>query len=185
MRLFRLALEKEEVPNVTDHVKEEKISTIIMKGPLSEVYTKALKIAYAKDPDTGITEIEQKEHKEKEAGTVEALESSAIDVAIANAVAANSSQVTPTDSFQTVYGVAKDYVNDDTLLDISKELNNCPENSEFILIIDGTQAGPDSQVSSIPQERMVQIQSAIECLVDVYKGKIFHSLEEFKESFKK
>jgi hypothetical protein len=143
--------------------------TIMMKGPLAEIYTRALDIAYAKpDPLTGES----------------VMESQQMDVAMLQKLATSLSGVAPmpTNNFQTVYGVSRDAVDKTVVVNITKEITN-PENvgRDFFLIIDGTQPGANSDVSSAPVETMRMI-DALECLVESHGGKVFTSLQQFADS---
>lgn len=142
--------------------------TILMKGPLAEVFTRALDIAYAKtDPESG-----------------EALESQQMDVAMMQKLASSmvNGEVPPTNNFQTVYGVSRDAVDQGTVVDITQELGaRQNDRGDFFLIIDGTQPGDNSDVSSTPVETMRMI-SALECLMESHGGKVYSSLQEFAQS---
>ena len=186
MSLFKRALEDNSEAEQTD-------KTILMKGPLAEIYTNALDIAYAKNPETGERVVDEagkpvmaeppEPTATQDAGNI-AQETEAIDVMmaqqLARAMAAQDAK--PTDSFQTVYGVSKDNVDDDVVVDVTKEIVNQPENSEFILIMDGTQPSANGSNASVPQERMERMDmltSALEAIVEVHGGKVYKSLKEF------
>lgn len=164
--LLARALESE---NVTTPDSTEK--TIVIKGPLSDVYTKALSIAYAKtEPNPEATEV--------------ATESQQMDVVMFEKLAAQmklNSDVPPTHHFQTVYGVSRDNVTQDVVVDITQEVVNQPERGDFYLIIDGTKPGANSETVSAPEETVRMI-AAVECIVESYGGKVFSSLEEFAKS---
>lgn len=163
-RIFRQALEA-YTPETTD---EESKDFIVMKGPLSELYTEALNKVYAKpDAVTGV-----------------ATESQANDALMMQALASDVNTQTEegADSKTTVYGVSAAAPTQDDLLDISKEFEG---DDKFVLIIDGTVPGPNSPEDAIPGERAEVLTGAMEAFVKALGGQVFHSLEEFAESRKK
>lgn len=170
MKLLRRALED---ANSSDDNEQ----TIVMKGPLADVYTKALDVAYAKDnPDA----------QQPEPEAVAAMESQQMDVAIMQklqaALAAGSAP--PTDNFQTVYGVSRDELNDDVVVDVTSELAEQPENSEFVLVVDATTPGANGEGASAPVERLEEISAALECMVMAHGGKVYSSLKDYAASRK-
>jgi hypothetical protein len=86
----------------------------------------------------------------------------------------------PTDNFQTVYGVSKDDVTEDTVVDVAAELVNSPEATDFVLVVDACSPGENGDVGT-PDEKMVQLTGALECMVECLGGKVVHSLEEAVE----
>ena len=141
---------------------------IVMKGPLAEIYGRALNVMYAK-PDPLTEEV--------------VMESMAQDAQymqkVINAIGSNNDEVENTE-LTTVYGVAKSEITDQTVIDITRELATPvdKEPTDFVLIIDGTQPGANSEVSSVPQERLM----ALEHLVLAHKGRVFGSLLEYAKS---
>ena len=213
MSLLRRSLESYDttptnnVPmaNVNDGVNQ----TIVMKGPLSEIYTKALNMAYAKTdkltqrvepvedrtivPDTKTNGMappaspmlepvaleDLGPHTERIKKLVAALESQQIDATLmeklSKTLTAAEEPVAPTDSFQTIYGVSRDNLNDSDLVEVTKEIAVTPknENSEYFVVIDRT--GSDDETP----DKIVQLGNAMETVVNVFGGKVFHSLEEY------
>lgn len=168
MSMLRAALESEEEEQPGEQ-------SIVMKGPLAEIYTNALNVAYAKDDPLEVVE------------QTAALESAAIDVMMAQQLAkamSTDEDSSPTDAFQTVYGVSKDAVSDEIIVDVTSELASPERNGEFALIIDGTQPGDNSTGTSLPEERMVELSAVLEGLVEAHGGKVYRSLKEFGESRK-
>jgi hypothetical protein len=159
--MLRRALE-DIVPEVTTEDGE----TILMKGPLSEIFTQALDVAYAKEnPDENAS-----------------LESQQMDVAIMSKLSnAISNSPSPTTNLQTVYGVSKDAISEDTVVDVTTELANAPDESDFVLIIDAVGNGRNS---TEPTERMIDLAEAMECLVECHGGKVFTSLKDYVNSRK-
>jgi hypothetical protein len=188
MTMLRRALENSDASTDDNNVSDAS-KMIVMKGPLAEIYKNALDVLYAKDPATG-ERIHDDEGKpvltepSKECQTI-SIETEAIDVMLARQLARSMSaqNVKPTDSFQTVYGVSKDAVTDETMVEVTNELAAQPEtSSDFVLIVDGTQPSSIGDNTSVPQEKMVQMQNALECVVEAYRGKVYHSLKEFAEA---
>jgi uncharacterized Ntn-hydrolase superfamily protein len=200
MSLLRLRLAVEAYDAPQDTIPNDGVNqTIVMKGPLSDIYTKALNIAYAKkDKLTG--EVEPVEETNivqdtKVGGAmppannilqdpvaienlVSALESQAIDAALMEKLSRTlndaSDDAPPTDSFQTVYGVSRDDLNEEDLVSIAKDVSTQPEStSEYIVVIDRTGCSSDDP------EQVMKLSSAIESLIDAFGGKVFSSLEDY------
>lgn len=160
-RVFARALESHDPANDTG---TEKKDTIVMKGPLSEVYTQALNAVYAKpegSPD-GV-----------------AVESQANDALMMQALASdfnNPPSEEESAGTTTVYGVSGSAPTNDDLIDISKEFEG---DNKLVLIVDGVQPGPNSGDDSIPVERAELLGEALESFVKANGGQVFHSLEEY------
>lgn len=165
MDMLRAALEQN-----TETTNSEK--TIIMKGPLADIYTKALDVAYAKEDPTESLSADP------------ALESAAIDVMLAKELAKSlaPSSAAPTDNFQTVFGVSKDDVGSETIVNVANELTEQNDGGEFILIIDGTAPGANGEGSGESAERLEYLSNALECLVSSFGGRTFTGLAEFAKS---
>jgi hypothetical protein len=146
-------------------------ASIILKGPLSQVYSDALQKAYSNDrPEENATSTESQQ----------------IDATIMSKLAdmLAPQQAQATDGYQTVYGVSKDQVDDEVVVDVTKELTQAPQSSDgrgFVLVIDGTQPGANGQYEGDDQVRVV---SALESLVVSMGGKVFHSLKDYGQSLK-
>ena len=164
MRLLRRALE--EISGQTND--EDK--GIVIKGPLSDEFTDALNKEYAKEPEE----------------TGAAMESAAIDTMMMQQLAKsmNIQNNSPTDSFQTVYGVSKDEVTQDTIVEVASELSAQQDTRDFILIIDGTTPGDNGDSNSAPIERLEILNSALECLVIAHGGKVYSSLTQYAKTRK-
>lgn len=140
---------------------------IVMKGPLSEMYTQALNKVYAKTEGSpeGV-----------------AVESQANDALMMQQLAQDLNNP-PGDeenaSTTTVYGVSKDSPSNDDFINISKEFEG---DDKLVLIIDGVQPGPNSPDDSIPAERAEMLSGALESFVLANGGQVFHSLEEYAAS---
>lgn len=140
-------------------------ANIILKGPLSEIYTKALYELYPKDGA---------EPSAPSAPVAAALESQAIDQALLERL---SKIVAPADTVavagtQTVYGVAATDVTEQTVVDVTNDLAATPEGSDYVFIMDGTK--PEQ-----PSEQFVKIEVALECMVEANGGKFFRSFKDF------
>lgn len=167
MSQFRRAFENQGAEGEDDQF-------IVMKGPLSMLYTEALAKVYAKDklPD----------------GETVATESMANDALMMQALAQDYGTQDSNDGSggaTTVYGVSASDVNEDDFVNISKELTG-PD--KMVLIIDGTGAGPNSPEDSVPQERVEELSDmtgALETFVTKVGGRVYHSLEEFALSRRK
>jgi hypothetical protein len=172
------------------------------------VYAKALDIAYAKDDPTddavdNASEAAAAPDTPQEAATNDApetavvettengtdqpvMESAANDVMMQQAAAAVLNTPEPVaNTTLTVYGVNKNELDQDTVVDMTKELVNHENPSDFVLIVDGTQPGPNGETAGEPGERLEAISSAMECMVEAFGGRTFPSLEAFQESLKK
>lgn len=161
-RVFKQALEAYDATSTGG--EGEGKDFIVMKGPLSELYTEALNKVYAKpDALTGV-----------------ATESQANDAmmmqALANDVSNQGDQTDDTGGATTVYGVSATDLDNENFTDISKEFEG---DDKFVLIIDGVQPGANSPDDSIPVERGELLTSAMESFVKANGGEVYHSLQEF------
>lgn len=166
MKLLRQALETVEASEPVD-------ATVVMRGPLSEVYAQALNIAYAKNPPVA----------EEQA----VMESAAIDVTLAKKLprmVINGDFPQPPKPVHTLYAISKDSVNENTLIEVSQELVANPPNGErdFICIVDGSVSNTSGDKAGLPETRVAQLTSAMESLVTAYGGKVFTSLHAYANS---
>ncbi len=197
--LFRLALEDSETQ--TPAQKE-----VVMQGPLAEIYAKALDVAYAK-PDTVTEEVvfggdknqessaEQKQDAAEEAhdaggvkaddqtGTeVIAQETQANDALTAQAIAAQSAPREEAPSAEvTIYGVTQSEVTDATVAEVTKQITEKKPGSEYILILDATQPGPNGGTGT-PSERTIDLNRALETVAECLGAKVYPSLESYCEA---
>jgi hypothetical protein len=203
--LFRIALEGEAVPATDPAPQAATEPTVELKGPLADVYARALDIAYAKeDPNADAVDnaadagkaqspadaatiqdpAESTVAESNNTGTTQpAFESSANDTLTAQALAATlvvPEQVQNTTL--TVYGVNRNDVDEEQVVDLTKELVNQDSPEDFVLIMDATQPGPNGDGSSAPVEKMEMLSASMECIVEVFGGRVFHSLEDFKQA---
>lgn len=186
--MLRMALEGETI----EMSKRPEEPTIVMSGPLSEIFTKALDVAYAKaDPVSGTAGIAQ----ESQAQDVTVMQK------IVESINNNSQQaLQPPEAgdgqFEKgfaapasgadiqVYGVAKADITDADVVDVADALMN--EDTEtkpkdFVVIVDSTLPGANG-VGSAPQEEIEYLSEAMESLTHKLGGRFYHSFEEFVEA---
>jgi hypothetical protein len=141
---------------------------IVMKGPLSQIYTDALNKVYANQaPLTGQI----------------AAESAANDEMMMQAMA--SDFVNQQDSDQaggptTVYGVDSRGVTEDDVTTLTQTLAGISD--KIVLIMDSTVSGPNSPIDSPPPEQVQVLSNAMETMVLAHKGRVFRSLQEYAAS---
>jgi hypothetical protein len=180
--MFRMALEGETV-EMTSRPNEP---TIVMSGPLSEIFTKALDVAYAKaDPVSGTAGI--------------GMESQAQDVTVMQKIveSINNNQQQATQEVDMVdgevgapeaagadlqiYGVAKADITDADVVDVADALMNEDTDSrpkDFVVVVDATLPGANGE-GSAPQEHVEYLSEAMEALTKRLGGRFYHSFEEF------
>ncbi len=167
MKLMRQALEGDTVDN-------DQEQSVLIKGPLSEVYTQSLNIAYAKEPIANETSAEP--------GT--AMESQAQDAMLLQKLMTSITPDPSTDeNYVTLYAVDKDNVTDDDIIKMTQTLADSKTNDsnvdDFVLIMDATQPGPNSQVSGEPTERYVNLAAAMESIATAHGVRVFSSLLDY------
>jgi hypothetical protein len=176
--MFRMALEGETV-EMTSRPNEP---TIVMSGPLSEIFTKALDVAYAKaDPVSGTAGIAQ----ESQAQDVTVMQK------IVESINNNSQQATQavdepgvdprTGADLQVYGVAKADITSDDVVDVADALMNEDEDArpkEFIVVVDSTIPGANGP-GSAQSEEVEYLTEAMESLTKRLGGKFYRSFEAF------
>lgn len=157
--LFRRALESHTEP-------EGSKDTVVMSGPLGDIYTDALNKALAKkDPaEEGV-----------------AMESAANDElmlrALAEEMGASVGGGAPA-SVTTVYGVSAASVQANDVVNVSKHYAQDAD-SKVVLILDGVKPGPNSPEDSIPAERVHELHAALESYVKASGGEVYYSLVDF------
>lgn len=175
--MLRRALATEDIEA---EANTETGGTVLMKGPLSEVFTKALDIAYANDKvengeDVALESLSKNERLVRRIK----MESQQMDVAIMQKLS-NALNGNDTQNVQTVYGVSKDDVTDETIVDVTTELANVTEEGDFILVIDAVGNGE----GSTPTEKVVELTNALECMVTAHGFNVFHSFSDYVRSNK-
>lgn len=199
--LFRMALEDSEAAPAQND--------IVMKGPLAEIYAKALDVVYAK-PDTVTDEVvfggdkaapgessaEQKEEGADAAvdsggvkatdqtGTeIIAQETQANDALTAQHIAAQQAPKEEAPSAEvTIYGVTASDVNDATVAEVTKQITEKKEGSEYVLILDATGPGANGDASSGPVEKIIDLNKALETVATCLGAKVYPSLESYCEA---
>lgn len=167
MKHLRHALEE-------DSNKEDGEKTIVMQGPLSQVYTDALAVAYAKkDPVTGTF----------------GMESQAMDMAnlakLASMVVAPETVPEPD---TLVYGVSPVDLTPEEVVNITGKMAESVDgdpydDNRFVLIIDGTsQDGSAGDVGSSVQARYVDLSAGLESIASGFGIKVYHSLTEYAKT---
>lgn len=143
----------EEVAEATNPADE---ATVLIKGPLSQVFANALDIAYAKPNMPGTTALES-----------QAQEVTLMRQALAGAATGGFSPYANT----VYYSVSKDDATNDDLVNLSKELcDDNSQNSNFILVIDATGPSSNGEQFSNPTEQFVDL--TMESLVKSFGGKV-------------
>ena len=183
MKFLRRALEADI--NENDDLDKK---TIVVKGPLSEVYTKALHVAYAKDPaesdgDENVV-LEAISNTSNRGGSalrraLVSMETQQTDSAIVERLARTLNgmgDITPTNN-TTLYAVSKNELTDQTVVDITSELVEADDSDRVFLIIDGTLPGDNGNASS-PIERVSELSAVIESLAEKHKCRVFYSLQD-------
>jgi hypothetical protein len=178
--MFRLALEGEQI----QETRRPNEPTIVMSGPLSEIFTKALDVAYAKSRSEG--------------EAVVAVESQAQDVTIMQKIVEsinnNATQVAEPVNTEgvpagdgadlQVYGVAKADITDSDVVDVADALMNEDTETrpkEFVVVVDSTIPGANGP-GSAPEEEVEYLSEAMEALTKRLGGKFYRSFEEFVEA---
>lgn len=172
MKLRQALEDSESSPN------PEEQAQIIMKGPLADIYTQALDVALAKeaDPAAGsdvpaVTEV------------VTALETQQMDATLMNGLAkllnAQGADGAPeTSTKEVVYSVGAASVSEDDVVEVAKDLV-ATDGGDFVLIVDGTAPSVNGEAGgAAPVERG----AALECMVNSFGGKVYHSFGEWLKS---
>lgn len=188
--MFRMALEGETI----EMSRRPEEPTIVMSGPLSEIFTKALDITYAKtDPITDRPQIAQ----ESQAQDVTVMQKIIESINNNSTQTLQSSQAgefsepgadgegLPTSGADIqIYGVSKADITSDDVVDVADALMN--EDTEtkpkdFVVIVDSTLPGANGEGSSAPHESVEYLSEAMEALVHRLGGRFYRSFEEFVE----
>lgn len=176
-RLLKYALEgiDEQQSNLDN-------KTVVMKGPLAEVMTKALNITYAKDdPATGQSQVDEATGEVKPALESQQQEVSLIQQLINSATASEA----PMEHGVQVYGISRDDFNqqhlDEITLDLANDVNE-EASPDYVVIVDGTRPSTNSEVAGVPEETLVKLESRAEAITKALGGRFYRSLEEFVES---
>lgn len=154
---------------------EPDAKTVVMDGPLSEVYTQALNIAYSKiDPVTG------------EPAIAASLESQQQDMAYLEELAKALAPATPvTTSSTTVYGVTPTQLDTQEVVKITQDMADAAKENrteDYVLIIDGTQDGAAGDTGSGIEQRYVDLSKGLESIADGLGIKVYKSLTEYAKA---
>lgn len=166
-------------------------ASIVMRGPLADAYTKALNLVYANDASAGTSEPgEATPNAPTETPVPEidaakqtlGLESLESDALIMRSMMARMAFEPPEKEKprQTVYAVTQKDVTPQIVKEVVTELaDSSDRQDEFILIIDGTQAGPNSQNVSEPTDTVKTLCASLEQLVVTMGGQSYHNFGEY------
>jgi hypothetical protein len=157
--MLRIALLGENAQEPSDE------TSIVMQGPLAEIYRKALNVAYAnEDPLSGKPSMESQAQDQQYADL------------IANALLREEeTHLGPL----TVYGVSRVDATPDDLVEVAQTATGVEAPESFILVSDYTQPGPNGEVGA-GGEMLYPVSAAMESMVLALGGHVVHSLEELK-----
>ena len=198
-RILRLALcgEVDEVQNINGlkphdelvSVPEETTDTIKMTGPLSEVYTKALQVVYAKkDLESGLVATESQAN--------DALMHIAIRKALQvkkdielnnNLIILNPEDITVPDSIYVHTRTADDFTADNITPIVTELANSVNETSidRTILIVEGGDQGETEFNTEVPEGSESTVREATESICKSMGVEIYYSFEDFVNSLEK
>jgi len=176
--------EEKPTPIQGQRIEEyEQEKSFVFKGPMAEMMTQALQVAYSKkDPVTEEAEVGEE--------ATPALESAAQDQQlleqmldrIAPEDAQDSSNVT------IVYGFPNDSVTSGDVTEITEEFQRRMEESEdgdiskeVAIVIDGTQIGEDGK-EVMKDEKVVDLTPALESIAQAYGVPVYRSLADVMRS---
>lgn len=191
MKLLRQALAVESAQSQPAAAPADS-AQIQMKGPLADIYSQALAVAYAKDQgkqEDLAAAAEAPDHK----AVTAVLESQQMDVTLmqelAKLVDPSNGQANPA-AADVVYAVSDQGVSEDDVVEVARGLVQAPPGErgqgDFILIVDGTVPGPNGEsAGSEPQEKMQQLGAALESMVQAFGKRVYHSLGEYLSARKK
>jgi hypothetical protein len=162
------------------------------KGPLGEEVTKALQTAYNKDtllgaPDTNVAQGESSPAEtavptdsagNQPEGKDVAMESQAND---ALGAGLGQGQIAPAGEAEpdiVAYAVNENTIDIPTIVDAAQEIDQADEDKEFIVIIDGTM-DPENGLEGVPQERKVELVTALESICRSKNIPVFRSVQAF------
>jgi len=177
MRLMRLVLEGINDPETL------RDKTVVMDGPLGEVFTKALAVAYAKTP------LDQNPNAGE---AIVAVESQVNDSIMQEAVIRTLSKSDVTDTNKpgtTIYGVCKEKVGPQDIINVATKISALQENTQrdfdeqYILVIDATKPQQDTgethtEIVDLNKAEQNNVATALETMAIAFGVKVTHSLEE-------
>lgn len=162
-------------------------------GPLGDEVTKALQVAYNKDALLGAPDAnapatdaqaptdgggEQPQGRETSTDGNVALESQAND---ALGAGLDQGQIQPSGEAPVdtiAYVVNENSIDTPTIVDAAQAMDRADEDKDFILIIDGTM-DPENGLEGVPQERRVELVTALESMARANNVPVFRSVKAF------
>lgn len=162
MKLLRRAFEA--------HIEEkDDKKTISISGPLSEVYTKALQVAYCKtDPilnEPMVADLKDPKPAMETAAQDAQLLGKFIETITGASVNQSGGQTA------SIYAVSRQGLDETEYVKVAEAATKAEDN--FILVVDATQPSPVTPVSSAPVEKVVNLETALENLVSALGGRFF------------
>lgn len=145
--------------------KDEQAKTVVLNGPLSDVFASALQAAYAR-PESSEENQLATESQEME---MQALKKLAAAIILPAPGQEGGAQV---------YGVSETEVTPQDIVNVTTDLaGRDSQPDEYVVILNGT--GEDEQL----QPEMVNLGVALETIVSSYGGRFYRSLEAYAKDF--
>lgn len=185
----QVALEAETLADTV--VKKDGSKLITVKGSLSEVFTQALNTVFAK-PNSLTGEYVAMESQAIDMVHLKRAQAAASGVGEDNVIRVGGHQhpqtVSPDQSSSdhyTIYGVNKLAVKPEDIVDVKSELSKLDpdERANFALVVNyctPSHFSPDA--TGEPKEYMLNLQTALESMVEDMGGKVYKSLDACMES---
>ena len=155
---------------------EEDQANVVFKGPLAEVCVDALRKVYAKSTNDNLDE---------DGDNVVIMESAELDAQLLSSISRMISTGVPVNTENTsaktdvVYTVNKDVTDDQTLVDLTKELANHNEDEgRLVIVLDSTKPSVNGQAFSKPSREYEYI-NAIESFANAFNVPVYQSLKSF------
>jgi hypothetical protein len=174
--------------------------TVMMKGPLAETYTQALDLAYSKvDPATGqpIGMLIAGEENLNDTSTVgtpvtpvpasPCLEYQQQETQLLNDLRDNLAPASGTgdgETFLTIYGVDKEDIKPENLIEITELAADPNVADKLIVVADATQPSADGRASK-GTDKVVNLSKALEAITEAFNIKLYPSLIAAAKALKK
>lgn len=189
--LYRMALEGDKSAEAAAS-ESTKQPSIVMTGPLAEIYRKALDVAYAKkDTITGEDTVGQEDGVTAvDAVATESQANDALTLAHMRHMLAVTADAEETEengepsALLTVYGVSDGEVSEDIVVDLTRHLAGKPNDRDFVLILDSSQMENGNANSGV-EEKFVRLGQALESMVLAHKGHVYRSLQAAADALTK
>lgn len=210
----RFAISNEEITNcVVDGTPSTEDTTVVMKGPLADVYSDALMKTLDKDnpltndgqgapaePDaaavdtTALTANVAEEQNTVETAIASSvgsivLESQAIDAVVSQSLAealADEAPADPNAAFETIYAIDETQVNRETVKDVTAILAEAENPDSVTVLIDNVvPPGAIEQSDADQIAAAKELSIGLESIVVGMGGKVVHSYKELLESRRK